>query len=102
MCGKHYQVVIGEVRDVAGLDTEIFECLGCGVNNLVQELTLNLVCRQCMPPKRPVQNAGNGLENGFRHVDMPPLFEDFLIDHGGNLTQAVLLGSVQLKRLTDS
>lgn len=87
--------MVGEVGDVNGLHAEILECLGLRVDDLVHELTLNLISGQGVPPQGLVQDTSDGLENSLGNVDVSALLEDFLVHKLSNLSHAVLLGSVQ-------
>lgn len=97
-----YQVVVGEVGDIDGLHAEILERLGLRVNDLVHELTLNLIGGQGVPPEGLVQDTSDGLENGLGNVDVSTLLEDFLVHKLSDLGHAVLLRSVQLVGLASS
>lgn len=95
-----YQIVVGEVGDIRRLHAEILEGLGLGVDHLIHKLTLDLVGREGVPPEIAVEKTSDGLQEGLGNVDVSSLLEDLLVNHGSNLGQAVLLGSVELKGLT--
>ena len=99
---KTHQVVVCELFDVTRLDTQILECLGLGINNLIHELTLHQVGRESVPPEHLVQDSGDGLHESLGDIDMSPLLEDFYVHHGGNLGHSILLGAIELKGLADS
>lgn len=51
-----YQILENHVGDLGSLlNTQILEGLGCWVDDLVVELTLNLIGRADMPPKSLVK-----------------------------------------------
>lgn len=95
-----YQVVVCELGNVTRLNAQVLEGLGLGINHLVDELSLNLVSGESMPPEHLVHDAGNRLEDCLGDVDVSSLLVDFGIHHGCDLAHAVLLGAVELKRLT--
>lgn len=94
-----YQVLVGEVGDVARLDAEVLEGLRVLVNDLVVELALNLVGGAEGPPQSPVQDTKKGLHHGFGQVDVTALLDDLTVDKLRNLLHAVLLGAVELEGL---
>lgn len=100
--GITYQVVVGEVGNVARFDTKVLECLGLRIDDLINELALDLIGRQRVPPKSLVKHTGDGLENSLWNVEMSPLLKDFLVYHLGDLCHAILLGTVELKGLAGS
>jgi hypothetical protein len=91
--------MIGPLADVAGLDAQVLERLGRLVDDLVVELTLDLVGRHDVPPEQAIEQAGDGLQDPLGHVDVPAPLEDFPVDQLGDLGRRVVLGAVQLKGL---
>ena len=91
-----YQIVIGKVLDITRGDAKILEGLGRLVDDLVVELPLDLVGRHHGPPDRLVHNPGHGLQDRLGDIDVPPLLEDFAVDHLGDLLGGVVRGSVEL------
>lgn len=94
-----YQVMIGPLADVAGLDAQVLERLGRLVNDLVVELALDLVGRHDVPPEQAVEQAGGRLQDPLGHVDVAAALEDFPVDQLGDLGRRVVLGAVQLEGL---
>lgn len=92
--------MVCEVGNVTRLDVKVLEGLGRGVNDLIVELTLNLIGRHGVPPEEAVQDASQRLENSLGKINVATLLVDLPVDHDGDLRQAVLLGTVQLKCLT--
>jgi len=94
-----YQVVVGELADVTGLNAQVLECLCCRIDGLVDELAINVLGRQDWPPKCPIEQAGDGLQDCLRDVDMRALFEDFSVDELRDLRGRVVFRPKQLKGL---
>lgn len=92
-----YQVVVCELGNVTRLNIQILECLGLGVDDLVQVLALNKILREGVPPEQSVHDLGDRLHDGLGDVDVGSLLEDFLVNHGSNLSHGVLLGAIKLK-----
>ena len=97
------QVVEGQIGQIGGLlHAEVLEGLSLRVDDLVNELALDLVGGQSVPPKVLVDVVGEGLEKGLGDVDVAALLDDFAVDELGNLGCGVVLGSVKLECLTGS
>lgn len=92
-----YEVVVCELGNVTRLDIQILECLGLGIDDLVQVLALDKILREGVPPEQLVHDLGDRLQDGLGDVDVGSLLEDFLVNHGSNLSHGVLLGAVKLK-----
>ena len=91
----------GQVGQIGSLlHTQVFEGLGFWVDHLVDELALDLVGRQGVPPQVLVDVVGEGLEEGLGDVDVAALLDDFAVDQLGNLGGGVVLGAVKLVGLT--
>ena len=58
MRGLTYQVVIRQVGDRIRLNAEILKRFGVGVNDMVDEFTLDLVSAADGPPEELVENVG--------------------------------------------
>ena len=97
-----YQVVVGEVGDICRFDAEVLEGLGVRIDDLVVELTLNLIGRHDGPPKGLVHETSDGLQNLLRNIDMAPPLVDLAVNHLGDLSGAVGLGAVKLVSLGSS
>jgi hypothetical protein len=91
----------GQVGQIGSLlHAQVLEGLGFWVDHLVDELTLDLVGRQGVPPQVLVDVVSEGLEEGLGDVDVAALLDDFAVDQLGNLGSGVVLGAVQLVCLT--
>lgn len=95
-----YQVMVGEVSNVTGLNAQIPESLGLRVDVLVQELTLYLIGSDGSEIEELVEQLGDGFQDSLGDVDVAALLVDFLVNHLGDLTHAVLLGAVELEGLS--
>lgn len=94
--------MVGEIGDICRLDAEVLEGLGRRIDDLVVELTLNLIGRHDGPPEGLVHNTSNRLENPLGHIDVAPLLVDFAVNHLGDLSGRVGLGAVKFKGLGSS
>ena len=98
-----YQVVEGQVGQIGQIglrNAEVLEGLRCGVDHLVDELTLNLIGRHGVPPEELVEVVSQGLQDGLGEVDVAALLDDFTVNQLGDLRSRVVLGTVQLVSLT--
>lgn len=89
-----------KLAELSGLNPEILERLGRRVNLLVHEFPLNLVGRHDRPPEVLVQVVSHRLEHGLGQVDVTTVLDDFPVHQSGNLSHRVVLGSVELIRLS--
>ena len=94
-----YEVVVDEVADLTRLDAKILECLCCVVDDLVMELSLNLVGRRDGPPQQLVQETSDGLENGLGHIDVSALLVNFPVHKLSNLGRRIILRPIELESL---
>lgn len=94
--------MVGEVGDICRLEAEVLEGLGLRIDDLVVELTLNLIGRHDGPPKGLVQDTGDRLEDLLGHIHVAPPLVDFAVNHLGDLSGSVGLGTVELKSLRSS
>ncbi|KAI6755930.1 hypothetical protein HG531_005036 [Fusarium graminearum] len=97
-----HQIVVGEVDNVTRLDAEVLKRLGLGIDDLVQELSLDLISRHSVPPKHLVQQLSDRLQDSLRHVEVSSLLVNLLVNHDRNLLHAVLLRTVKLEGLSCS
>lgn len=68
-----------KVGDIAGLDAQVFECLGVGIDDLVDELTLDFVAGCGFPPDQLVKELGDWFHDQFWDVQVAAFFEDFFV-----------------------
>lgn len=92
----------GVVCNVNGLDAQVLEGLGGGVDVLVEELADNLVLAGNWPPEELVEEVGKRLHELSGDVDVASRLEDFTVNHFLELGQLVLLGAVKLVGLAGS
>ena len=85
-----------KLGDITGLDAQIFESLGTGINSLINEFSLDLVSRCCRPPDEVVQKLGDRFHDRFWKVDVSAFLENFLICQSGDLREGIVFGSVKL------
>ena len=97
-----YQIVESQVSKVSWLNAEVLEGLCVWIDDLVQELTLNLVTRKNWPPKSLVEEGGSWLKNSLWHVDVSAVLVDFLVNQLSNLGCGVVLWAVKLVCLGSS
>ena len=98
-----YQVVEGQVGQIGQIglrNAEVLEGLRCGVDHLVDELTLNLIGGHGVPPEELVEVVSQGLQDGLGEVDVAALLDDFTVNQLGDLRSRVVLRTVQLVSLT--
>lgn len=93
------EVLECQAAELDGLDVEVLECLGLGVNVLVDELALDLVLGVDGPPEELVGVLCDGLQEGLGDVDVAALLHGFPLDEVVELGHGVLCGAVQLVRL---
>lgn len=97
--GETYQIVIDVVANLTRLNAKVLEGLCSLINNLVVELTLNLISRANGPPKNLVEQSSHGLQDGLGDVNVSPLLEDFPVNQLRDFSCRVVLGAVELKGL---
>ena len=103
VCGSGtYQVVVSMSCNVHWLNAEVLEGLGARVDDLVHELSNDLVSATDGPPEELVQEICKRAHDLVRNVDVPPGLEDFAVHHFLELSHLVLLWSVELVRLSGS
>lgn len=94
------------VNDIAvdgiWLNSQVGESESVWINDLVQELSLNLIRRDGWPPDGLVEDVGNWLEDGLWHVDVASLLHDFLLNQLLDLSHGKLFWAVELKGLAMS
>ena len=86
----------GQTAQLRRLDAQVLERLGAGINDLVDELALNLVRGERVPPEDPVEDIGHGLNQHLGHVQVPPFLDDLAVDELGDLGGGVVCRAVQL------
>lgn len=91
-----------QVSKVSWLDAEVLEGLRIWIDDLIQELTLNLVTGKDRPPKSLVKESGSWLEDSLWHVDVSAVLVDFLVDQLSDLGCGIVLWSVELVCLRGS
>lgn len=76
--------MVGEVRDAAGLDPKVLKSLSRLVDLLVDELALDLIRREEVPPGGFVGDLRNGREDRLGDVNVGTLLEYFPINHASD------------------
>lgn len=97
-----YQVVEGEVAELGGFNTEVFECLGSLVNLLVNELPLHLIGGDGVPPEELVQVVSHRLQDSLGDVDVAAVLDDFTVNQFSNFRSRVVLRPIKLESLAGS
>lgn len=97
---KTYQVEVSESADLSGLNVQIFEGLGRGINLLINELTLNLISGKSGPPKVLVEVVSGRLQDDLWDVDMATVLNDFLVDELSDFGSRVLFWTVEFECLS--
>ena len=69
----------GKFGNIGGLDAQVFESFGRGINGLVDEFSLDLVCRCRRPPYELIEEPGDRFHDKFWNVYVSAFFENFLI-----------------------
>lgn len=87
--------MVSEVADVTRGNAKVLERLGRLIDDLVVELTFNLVGGHDGPPQQTVEQTSHRLEDGLRDVDMSPLLVYFTVNKFRDLRGGVFLGTVQ-------
>ena len=97
-----YQVMESHVSKLSWLNAKVLEGLCVWIDDLVQELTLDLVTRKNWPPKSLVKEGGSWLKDSLWHVDVSAVLVDFLVNQLSNLGCGVILWAVKLVCLGSS
>ena len=93
---KTYQVMKRKTAQLRRLDAQIPKRLGARVNDLIDELALNLIWGESVPPENLVQHVRHGLEHDLWYVEMASLLDDFAVDELGDFGGGVVYGAVEL------
>lgn len=97
-----YQVVEGEVAELGGLHTKVFECLSSLVNLLVNELPLHLIGGDGVPPEELVQVVCHRLQDSLGDVDVAAVLDDFTVNQLSKFRSRVVLRPIELESLAGS
>jgi hypothetical protein len=93
------QIMERQVLQFRRFNPQVLESL-CGlVDYLIQALLFHFVCRQRLPEEVFVHVICNELEDGFGHIYVPPLLDDFSVGELGDRGHGVVFGPVQLECL---
>lgn len=93
---KPYQIVESQVSKVSWLNAKVLEGLRIWIDDLIQELTLDLVTGKDWPPESLVKEGGSWLKDGLWHVDVSAVLVDFLVNQLSDLSCGVVLWAVKL------
>ena len=91
------QILIRHGLEVNGLDVQVLESLGVGVDGLVDEFALDLGFGRRWPPDVFVEVPGDGFQESGGDVHVAALLEDFLVDERGYLFHSVFARAVELE-----
>lgn len=97
-----YQVMESQAAKVGGLNAKILEGLCCRVNLLVNELSLNLICRKRRPPQGLVKDFCDRFENSLGNIDMTAVFDDLTVYEFRNFCSRIILGPIEFVSLGGS
>lgn len=77
---QSYQVMKNEFGDISGLNAQVSESFGAGIDGLVDKFSLNLIGRCCRPPYELVEELGDRFHDYFWKIYVSAFLENFLID----------------------